>query len=50
MFVGAAAARQLTRFTSERIFRFAYSRDGTEIAFERGHVESDAVPLRTLRA
>jgi len=36
MFVGAAAARQLTRFTSERIFRFAYSRDATKIAFERG--------------
>jgi len=50
VFVGAAAARQLKHFTSERIFRFAYSRDGTKIAFERGHVESDAVLLRTLRA
>jgi len=45
MFV-EAAAKQLTHFTSERIFRFAYSPDGTNMAFERGHVESDAVLLR----
>ena len=38
--------RQLTHFTAERILRFAYSPDGTRIAFERGHVESDAVLLR----
>ena len=37
---------QLTHFTAERIFRFAYSLDGTKIAFERGHVDSDAVLLR----
>src|SRR6266850_8052 len=41
-----APARPLTHFAAERIFRFAYSRDGTKIAFERGHVESDAVLLR----
>jgi Tol biopolymer transport system component len=39
-------ARQLTHFTSERITRFRFSPDGTKLAIERGHVESDAVLLR----
>jgi serine/threonine protein kinase/Tol biopolymer transport system component len=39
-------ARQLTHFTAERIMRFRFSPDGTKIAVERGHVESDAVLLR----
>jgi eukaryotic-like serine/threonine-protein kinase len=34
---------QLTHFTSERIAAFAFSRDGSKIAIERGHTESDAV-------
>jgi eukaryotic-like serine/threonine-protein kinase len=38
--------RQLTHFTSERIGQFAFSPDGSQIAFERGHTESDAVLLR----
>jgi len=38
--------RQLTHFTSERIAQFAFSPDGLQIAFERGHTESDAVLLR----
>jgi Tol biopolymer transport system component len=38
--------RQLTHFTSERIGQFAFSPDGLQIAFERGHTESDAVLLR----
>ncbi|HEX8837967.1 MAG TPA: protein kinase [Candidatus Acidoferrum sp.] len=38
--------RQLTHFTSERIAQFAFSPDGSQIAFERGHTESDAVLLR----
>ncbi|HKD52050.1 MAG TPA: protein kinase [Candidatus Acidoferrum sp.] len=40
--------RQLTHFTSERIAQFAFSPDGSQIAFERGHTESDAVLLRDL--
>jgi len=40
--------RQLTHFTSERIAQFAFSRDGSQIAFERGHTESDAVLVRDL--
>jgi Tol biopolymer transport system component len=38
--------RQLTHFTSEQIARFRFSPDGTKVAIERGHVESDAVLLR----
>src|SRR5579872_1644881 len=38
--------RQLTHFTGERIWQFRYSQDGSKIAFERGHTESDAVLLR----
>jgi hypothetical protein len=41
-----SAARQLTHFTSEQIARFRFSPDGTKLAIERGHVESDAVLLR----
>ena len=37
---------QLTHFTSERIGRFRFSPDGTKLAIERGHVESDAILLR----
>jgi Tol biopolymer transport system component len=39
-------ARQLTHFTSERIVSFRFSPDGSKLAVERGHVESDAVLLR----
>jgi eukaryotic-like serine/threonine-protein kinase len=37
---------QLTHFTSEQFVTFKFSRDGSRIAFERGHTESDAVLLR----
>jgi Tol biopolymer transport system component len=37
---------QLTHFTSERIGRFRFSPDGTKLAIERGHIESDAILLR----
>jgi Tol biopolymer transport system component len=40
--------RQLTHFTSEKISQFAFSRDGSQLAIERGHTESDAVLLRDL--
>jgi len=42
----SSAPRQLTHFTSEQIARFRFSPDGSKIALERGHVESDAVLLR----
>jgi Tol biopolymer transport system component len=41
-----SASHQLTHFTSERIDKFRFSKDGTKIAIERGHNESDAVILR----
>ena len=39
-------SRQLTHFTTEQIGKFDYSPDGSQLAFERGHLESDAVLLR----
>jgi serine/threonine protein kinase len=41
-----APSHQLTHFTSESIEKIAFSKDGTKIAIERGHSESDAVLLR----
>ena len=42
----SSPARQLTHFTAEQIARFRFSPDGTKLAIERGHLESDAVLLR----
>lgn len=39
------APKQLTHFTSERIEQFAFSKDGSKIAIQRGHLEADAVLL-----
>ena len=41
-----SAPHPLTHFTSEEIDKFLFSKDGTKIAIERGHNESDAVILR----
>jgi eukaryotic-like serine/threonine-protein kinase len=41
-----SAPRQLTHFTAERIMEFHFSPDGSQIAIERGHYESDAVLLQ----
>ena len=38
--------KQLTRFSSEHIQRFAFSPDGAKLAVDRGHLESDAVLLQ----
>jgi eukaryotic-like serine/threonine-protein kinase len=38
--------RQLTHFTSEFIATYDFSLDGSKIAFDRGHSESDAILLR----
>jgi Tol biopolymer transport system component len=37
--------RQLTHFTKDKIFRFAFSSDGSQIAIETGETESDAILL-----
>ncbi|HKV24837.1 MAG TPA: protein kinase [Candidatus Acidoferrum sp.] len=42
----ASPATQFTHFTSEGIEKFLFSRDGSRIAFQRGHIQSDAVLLR----
>jgi serine/threonine protein kinase/Tol biopolymer transport system component len=41
-----SANRQLTHFTSELIATYDFSPDGSKIAFDRGHTESDAILLR----
>jgi Tol biopolymer transport system component len=38
--------RQLTHFAAEQIQAFRFSLDGSKIAIERGHLESDAILLR----
>jgi Tol biopolymer transport system component len=43
-------AKQLTHFTADHIFSFMYSRDGSQLAIERGHAESDAILLRDTSA
>jgi len=40
--------QQLTHFTSEKIAAFSFSKDGSRLAVERGHSESDAVLLRNV--
>jgi len=41
-----SAAKPLTHFTADKIFRFNYSPDGSQIAIERGESESDVVLLK----
>jgi len=38
--------KQLTNFPKDLILRYAYSRDGKQIAIERGNLESDAFLFR----
>jgi eukaryotic-like serine/threonine-protein kinase len=39
-------SRALTRFSSELISSFAFSPDGTRVAYDRGHSDFDAILLR----
>jgi hypothetical protein len=41
--------RQVTAFTSQRITRFAVSRDGKRLALARGTTSSDVVLIRDLK-
>jgi TolB protein len=43
-----SAPRQLTHFNSDRIFSFAWSKDGRHLAVARGTVASDVVLVRNL--
>lgn len=39
-------AKQITDFKAERIWNFAYSRDGRSLAFARGTISYDVVLIR----
>ena len=41
--------KQLTDFKSDRIFNFAWSRDGKQLALSRGVVNSDVVLISNFR-
>ena len=41
--------KQLTEFKDQRIFNFAWSRDGKQLALSRGVVNSDVVLLSGFR-
>jgi Tol biopolymer transport system component len=41
--IDGGAEKQLTRFTSDRIFRFAWAPDGKNLAYERGSVLNEIV-------
>src|SRR5262245_14914213 len=48
--IDGGPARQLTSFTSDRIFRYAWSRDGKSLACERGMIINDAVLISGRRS
>ena len=41
--LAGGAPKQITNFKSDRIFFFAWSRDGKQLALERGNTPSDVV-------
>ena len=41
-----SAGRQLTHFTKQKIIRFVFSPDGSQLAIERGETEADVVLLK----
>jgi len=47
--VGGGQPRQLTRFTSDRIYAFAWSLDGKWLAMSRGATTSDAVLISEVK-
>jgi Tol biopolymer transport system component/DNA-binding winged helix-turn-helix (wHTH) protein len=47
--VDGGPPRRLTNFTSDKIFRFAWSRDGGRLAFERGMEINDATLINDFR-
>ena len=42
-------ARQITRFTSGRLFSFAWSRDGKQMLLSRGNENSDVILISNFR-
>ena len=47
--LSGGAVRQVTDFTSGRIFDFAWSRDGSQLLLARGNITSDVVLISNLR-
>jgi hypothetical protein len=47
--VSGGAAHQLTKFTGERMFAFAWSGDGKKLAFSRGERKTDVVMMSGFR-
>jgi Tol biopolymer transport system component len=47
--VNGSPPKQLTSFTSDRIFWFAFSRDGKQVALARGSRTSDVVLISNLQ-
>jgi TolB protein len=47
--IASGKPKQLTNFTSERIFGFVWSRDGKQLALARGTTSSDIVLIRKFR-
>ena len=47
--IGSGAARQITHFREGRIYRFAWSWSGKQLALAHGNMTSDAVLIRPLR-
>jgi serine/threonine protein kinase len=41
-----SAGKQLTHFTKQKIIRFVFSPDGSQLAIERGEIEADVVLLK----
>ena len=41
--------RQLTNWTAEQIFLFAWSRDGKQLAVSRGHISNDVLLIKDFR-
>jgi len=44
--IDGSAGRQITSFTSERIWDYKWSEDGRQLAVSRGHTDSDVVLIR----
>ena len=47
--VEGGTPKQITDFKDDRIFTFAYSRDGKQLALSRGTIDSDVVLIQGLR-
>jgi len=47
--IDGSPAKQLTDFRDQRIFGFAWSRDGKQLALSRGTINTDVVLIRNFR-